>query len=150
MFSLSRYYRNYSIVPSLLATLVGLFLLFTHNGSGYSSEWAVDDGFALTVFLCIGLSWAISISALLLMLNDFDRVRHNYWLSAIVWLVLPCSICIWVLFSEAENLYSVKYLNEAYYGSILIDIYVSLIAFLHIVFLAFGFRNFRKELGRLK
>jgi hypothetical protein len=145
MFAFYRFYKHYVIVPSLLATLIGLILLFTHDGSGYTSEWAVDDGYGLAIFLGMCLSWGVCFLSLSLFLNEIKNVRDILVLSALSWFLLPCALCMWVLVSEALNIYSVLYLEEAYYGSISIDIYISFIALLHLASLLVGFLRFRRD-----
>ena len=145
MTSLSKYFKIAAIIPSEIIIVIGIILSITHDGSSYKSEWFTDDGFVLSVMLTILLSCFISTLCLTIFLNKFIIVKANTLLSAIAWILLPSSVCIFIIYEETLNFIGYAKINGIYPGDRIFDCYVMLVAILHLTGLSWSYKQFRSK-----
>ena len=143
---MERYIKVSVIVPFMVNVFLGIILSITHDGSSYKSEWFTDDGFILTVFLTIFLSGFISILSLLFLLNRNDCIRNNFFFSFTSWILLPGSVCLFVIYEEILNFSGASDIDGYYPGNRMMDGYILFVGVVHLFFLFFSFINFRKNI----
>lgn len=133
-------------MPLSMTIVIGVILIFTHNGSDYKSEWFIDDGFGLTIGLTILLSLLISLLSLTVLLNRLPTVKRNPLLSFICWTLLPGIVCFIVIYEETLNFTGHSDIDGSYEGNRLIDGYIMSVAALHFVSLLIGYIHYQVRL----
>lgn len=143
--TLSKYYKRAARTPFVVTFILAIILSVTHDGSGYKSEWATDDGFVFTVILMVLVSAGISLLSAGLLFNNFLVVRNNRLFSFISWMLLPSIVCIRFIYEELKNFTVHSNIDGVYNGNRLLDGYMFFVATLHLACLLIAWFKFRSQ-----
>jgi hypothetical protein len=143
---ISRHFKIATIPPFVLTILIGIILIGTHDGSSYKSEWFANDGFAETILLTFILSGGIILLATTIFPNRLLSIRNKILSSFITWILLPGLLCFYIIYQEIDNFSDGLDIHRTYEGNRLLDGYIMVVAFLHLLFLVVSFIRFRRTL----
>jgi hypothetical protein len=140
---ISKYYKLAALLPLSITTISGMILSITHDGSDYKSEWFTDDGFVLTVFFTVALSFLIALLSLTIFLNNiYPLINGSAVSSFLSWIIVPGTLCAFIIYQQLLNFSEHTRIDGSYDGNRLLDGYILTMALLHLTALVLTYLHF--------
>src|SRR6266496_4979008 len=89
----TRYYRNSTLYPTIMAVVLTLIFSIVDNRD-YKSEWLTSESvISMTFMTSIVYSIILSVSCLPIFLINIEVIKRNKFLTALSWFLIPF-VCI--------------------------------------------------------